>query len=658
MNKRKGIRRKILVNVTVVALTLAVTLVFVMGWFMTSLTDAILLDTLQPTAKTAAQSVESNLHMLGDRLFLIRDNRVFSDPGATKAEQQEVLDHAKAGIEFVWLALYTPQGSIYTGSADSPRTITDRKVFPLMQETQNLVIDDTAAGNEGLEIVIGTPVLSEEEIAYYLVGSYKYDVLNDVLSNINIGANGTAFIINQENKLMAHRDKNLVLEGKNITEALGADANLEKIIQGMVSGQTGSASIKGPEGQQLYSYAPVRGTHWSLAITAPRSDFMKPAQQAIWICVLITLLLLVLSLIYTLRLAGRIQKPLGRVTDRITTLAQGDLQTAIVVEKTKDETETLSLALSNTVKSINNYITELSRVLAELSQSNLDVSVDGEFHGDFVIMKNSLNQIVEFLNQIMQSIQGASNQLSSTAHIVLQNAASVKESSDHQSESISLLNRETKSISGNILEVNAFTEQVGDLMQKIVGHLTDGEAKMKNLLKAMGDINENSDEITKINKFLEDIAFQTNILALNAAVEAARAGEAGKGFAVVADEVRSLAAKSHESSQRAAEMIENSRRAAEEGSSFAQQTAASMKDITEMAKNISAITGRLVQAVEAQRVSLEAMSGQISEISALAEENLGISDAGAEASQVLTRQSDTLQSLARRFRLRKKEEGK
>ena len=175
---------------------------------------------------------------------------------------------------------------------------------------------------------------------------------------------------------------------------------------------------------------------------------------------------------------------------------------------------------------------------------------------------------------------------------------------------------------------------------------------MKNLLCAMEEINRNSTEITKINKFLEDISFQTNILSLNASIEAARAGTAGKGFAIVAEEVGNLAAQSAKSSKRTSSITNHSMEAVKRGTEYAKKVADSFHDIGEIADQIAGISEQLSENVSVQKHSLSNIAGQITQIRDVAQQNLNASYEGATASQKLNRQAQELKEISGRFRLR------
>ncbi len=645
---KKSINKKIVANTTAIVVVLALILVIVMAMSMKVLTRDIMTDVLPSTTKMASQSIEANIHMLADRIFMISDQVAIRNPESTMDEKEEAINAAQSGIEFLWLGLYRGDGALYLGDNSCPSSIADRELYSMLEETQNLSIDDVGAADGELELAIGIPVMSGEELLYYLVGSYKYDVLNDVLSNINLSANGEAYIVNWEGRIIGSQNTELIRAGEGLEAATG----FEGIEKRVTSKETGVAAMGRSVDSAYISYSPINGTRWSLAIIVPQKDFMGPANAGILLSLVITGILLVLAGIYTMRFSSRIQRSLKGVTDRIGLLAKGDLTTATEVIKTSDETEVLSEALRNTVDSINGYISELSHILENMSAGNFQVDVQGDFEGDFVVMKESLNKIFNALNAMLKSIQSASEEVLLTAETVSESAQQVHHGSTEQSESLNVLSQETTAIEQNILHVDENTRNVGSLMETVQGHMETGDDNMKNLLHAMEEINRNSMEITKINKFLEDISFQTNILSLNASIEAARAGEAGSGFAIVAEEVGNLAAQSAESSKRTSSMIDSSLEAVKRGMEYARKVAESFQDIGEIADQIAGISEQLSENVTVQKHSLGNMAGQITQIRDVAQQNLNASFESTTASQKLNRQAQDLKEISGRFRLR------
>ena len=175
--------------------------------------------------------------------------------------------------------------------------------------------------------------------------------------------------------------------------------------------------------------------------------------------------------------------------------------------------------------------------------------------------------------------------------------------------------------------------------------------KMQNLVEAMEKIQTSSEEIEKILKTIDDIAFQTNILALNAAVEAARAGSAGKGFAVVAEEVRNLAGKSAQAAQNTSDLIANSTVAVHMGTEIAQNTADVLMGVVNSIQSVVDAIDHIAIVSSEQSESVKQVSEGINQISVVVQSNSATAEEGAAASEQLSAEAAGLKELVDHFTL-------
>jgi len=329
-------------------------------------------------------------------------------------------------------------------------------------------------------------------------------------------------------------------------------------------------------------------------------------------------------------------------------VALGDKDTAEIRENFLK----ISSSLGSMTDSISGYITEISEILTEMANNNLDVGIDREYLGDFNQIKESLNYIIEQFNIVLSEIQESANQVGAGAQEVADSSQSLSQGSTEQASSV-------EEISASITQVAAQTKnnaenanRASEIANQAKDRAQVGNRQMKEMLKAMQEINESSNNISKIIKVIDDIAFQTNILALNAAVEAARAGEHGKGFAVVAEEVRNLAARSAQAAKETTDMIDDSIKKAEDGTGIANETAKALEEIVAGVSAAVEIVDDISSASNEQASAITQINEGVNQVSAVTQANTATAEESASASEEMSSQAELLNELVGQFSLK------
>lgn len=641
---RKTLNTKILSSTLSILFVVVVVCCSIMAISMQSLSNAILLDNLQPMARQSAKTVESNIHMLADRMMSIAaDSRLLSE----ESVRQAVLEEAKEIYELHTIALYDRNGKMLLGDPEASKSL-DPKFFSMLADTDNLTTDTSTIFRENLGILMGMPVKENGETIFYIAGVYKYDTLSDVLSNINVGRHGEAIIVNRDGEIVGYSDRTVVQQKTSLLDWMGDNTLLTQL----TTGETGSAEVSSFGENLFLAYSPVRGTQWSLIIKMPKSDYAYLTNRAIILSAMIALGLLILAGMIIFRLSRSISVSVKHVANRMVELSDGNLHKPVEKTRTGDEIELLTDTLGNTVQSINGYISEIERVLNHIAAGNLDIAPQGEYKGDFSLIRDTLSHIISSMNETMTDFNQAAVRLSDVAARLNTQSSQLHIASEEQNESANHLVSEVLTVKNRLEIVTKNTEKTRDKTGEISQQIQEANTKMAALTGAMNNINEHATEITRIAKVIEDIAFQTNILSINASVEAARAGSAGKGFAVVADEVQNLAAKSAQAAKSTTSMISNTHTLVQTGVKLTADTAHALQSISESSKKIETITNDLAYAVQEQENALGAIEKKIETISAIADRNLQSAADTEESSGILAQEAEHLQGQVQKFSLK------
>jgi methyl-accepting chemotaxis protein len=243
-----------------------------------------------------------------------------------------------------------------------------------------------------------------------------------------------------------------------------------------------------------------------------------------------------------------------------------------------------------------------------------------------------LRRISFSLNDGASQVATAANQVSAASMMLAagsgQQAASIEETGSSLEELASM----TKQNADNSHKANELSKQTRHAADK-------GVADMQKMNTAMKAIKASSDDIAKIIKTIDEIAFQTNILALNAAVEAARAGEAGMGFAVVADEVRNLAQRSAQAAKETAAKIEDAIIKSAQGVELSGKVSDALNDIVTKARQVDDLAAEVAGASREQTEGITQINVAISQMDKITQNNAASAEESAAAAEELSGQA-------------------
>ncbi|WP_206460619.1 methyl-accepting chemotaxis protein [Anaerovorax sp. IOR16] len=529
---------------------------------------------------------------------------------------------------------------------------TIRDWYKAAKEKMNVIYTEPYidASTDKMVITVAAPILKDNEF----VGVFGLDIdvnaLTTIASGIKIYNNGYPVLFDDKNNIIIHKDSELIPfvdnsgnEHKtNISEIKG---DYQSMLDSL---EVGLAIFK--EGQDMdgsnviFGFTKLKTTPWILGYIIPNSEYYHALNNLKYINLILVLLFLIIGNVIMWYLLIKNLKPLQKISGLASEMAKGNLNIDFTHDA-NDEIGTLCNALNFSSKSISGYVSEISNILEKLSNGDFRVSTTKEYIGDFKSIEKSIKRFISNISNTFLQINQASDQVSSGSKQVSLGSQALSQGAMEQASSI-------QELSATITEISEQVQNNADNAKNVNVQVTNQGSRvgkcnkqMDELTVAISDISHRSNEIGKIIKTIDDIAFQTNILALNAAVEASRAGAAGKGFAVVADEVRNLASKSAEAAQNTTMLIGETVKAVENGTKIASETAQSMSEVVNGASKVVSIIGEIAQASEVQALAISKVTLGVDQVSSVVQTNSATAEESAAASEELSVQAQLLKDL-------------
>ena len=329
---------------------------------------------------------------------------------------------------------------------------------------------------------------------------------------------------------------------------------------------------------------------------------------------------------------------------------EGQLQTRADASKHQGDFRKIVEGVNATLDAVIGPLNEAAKSLKAMAAKDFTKPMAGEYAGDFKVLKNAVNAVVENVRSAVGQISESAAQFNEGSRVIAESSQTLASGAQQQSSAVQQVTASIEELSHSVESVKEAAHGADKLAKETSALAEQGGQAVQKSVEAMELIRTSSTQIGEIIQVISEIASQTNLLALNAAIEAARAGEHGRGFAVVADEVRKLAERSNKAAGEITSLIKESTQHVEQGAQLSSETGEALKRIVESAKATAAKIAEIATATVQQAANSEEVSKATQGIAQVTEQSAAGTEQMASSSQELGAQAQALRDLVSTFR--------
>ncbi len=496
------------------------------------------------------------------------------------------------------------------------------------------------------------PIKNRSKLMGHIAIQLPNEKINRILQeNSGLGETGETYVVGKD--FLMRSDSRFLKKGEQST--LRQKVETPGVTKAF-DGHNEISNFPNYRGVEVYSAYGKMGFHdkfgtdwdWAFMSEINVEEVERPIKFLLAWIITFAAILLIISLTVAIWFAKQISNPLLKVITSAQKISDGDLEKTNTTINSDDELA----SLANSFILMQNNLYAKQEILQSIASGNGDLTINVPLASQNDTLGKVIEEVLNSINELILEIKNSTNKVTSVAINVQASSQSLNEDSANQASILEEIHSSVIEIE-NTAKDNATASSNAKTFSQMASEAAEkGTLSMKEVNDIMTIISKNANEISKVTKTIDDIAFQINLLSLNAAVEAARAGEHGKGFAVVAEEVRSLANRSAKSASETSELISTATNNIRLGDEKVEKTMEKLTNISTVVNKINDIIDKMADSNESQAAGLSEIGIALDQIDHLTQENAKNAASNAEISTTLQENASELFNRISRFKLK------